>query len=339
MGAYTSNFAAIDIGSHTIRLLIAEMSAEQELSPIIVERRITRLAKNFHIGHRLKDRGIAESIHVLKEYTRLLEQYHVRSLACGATGVIRRSGNRNDFLDIIQKETGIKCLIISEDSEAFLSTKGILSVLPPIPGRVLAFDLGGSSTEFTLSQTKGERPIWNTSVFIGAATVTERYLSAEDPPGAEDVERARRLISENLEHVFAALVDFENVDRHHRIMTVGTAGTVTTLAAMNLGMTTYEPYRINGVRLDRSWLVETIGLLARSAIHERRGITGLEQGREDIILGGALIVDEILRGLKRDSFIVADSGLLEGLLLELIERENEWPRTMATSLTWRKRKG
>ena len=116
---------------------------------------------------------------------------------------------------------------------------------------------------------------------------------------------------------------------------VGTAGTVTTLAAMILEMTVYDPSRINGLILPKAWLARLIGLLAETPLEERQKLAGLEKGREAIILGGALIVDELLRGLEQVHLTVVDSGLLEGLVLALIEKEYGCPESLASALTFR----
>ncbi len=124
---------------------------------------------------------------------------------------------------------------------------------------------------------------------------------------------------------------------------VGTAGTVTTLAAMYLNMERYVPYRVNGLVLTKDWLSLTIESLAQMPLAQRRLIAGLEPGREDIILGGAVIVSEILSCFGQDRFIVTDAGLLEGLLIDLIEKESGLyggeAAGLRTGLTWRLQKG
>ena len=124
---------------------------------------------------------------------------------------------------------------------------------------------------------------------------------------------------------------------------VGTAGTVTTLAAMCIKMERYVPYRVNGMVLSKDWLSRMIESLAKMPLAQRRLLAGLEPGREDIILGGAVIVSEILSCFGHDNFIVSDAGLLEGLLIELIET-GPTPSSgegagLRTNLTWRFQKG
>ena len=206
------------------------------------------------------------------------------------------------MLDRIAAETGIECKILSEETEAMLSAKGVLSALPETGSDLLTFDVGGGSTEFVLMGKK--IAIRNASRPIGAATLTEAYLKA-DPPGAEAVERAA--LGARSEIISAKEQLYENMNKTGIISfvglrLVGTAGTVTTLAAMYIKMERYVPYRVNGVVLTKEWLSHTIESLARMPVAQRRLIAGLEPGREDIILGGAVIVSEILSCFGQDRF-------------------------------------
>ncbi len=335
MGGADDNprYAAVDIGSHTIRLLVARLDENRILVPVQSERRITRLAHQFQSDQSLKQPAIRASMEVLREYADILASRGVRSVACGATGVVRRAVNGSRFMDEVRACTGLSGSILSESSEAFLSAKGVLSVLPPNGKGVLTFDLGGSTTEFLAVEPNGDEPAWSDSVFVGASTITERFL-AEAPPSADSVRQARDAIGEVIREVMRRCSTGMEADRLTWEL-VGTAGTVTTLAAMHLRMDPYEPYRVNGAALTRDWIEFMMGRLARTSLAERRLLPGLEEGREDIILGGALVVHEILLGLGRSGLLVADAGLLEGLLLDLVERECFGPAGLRTPLRWR----
>ncbi|MCE5242058.1 MAG: hypothetical protein LLF99_02595 [Desulfobacteraceae bacterium] len=329
-------FAAIDAGSHTIRLLVATLGENLEITPLKTERRITCLARGFREGRTLKEAGMSGSLAVFREYAAILEDYGAGPAACGATGVIRKAVNGKEFLERVHEETGIRARILSEEAEAILSTRGVLSVLPSREGAVLTFDLGGSSTEFTLVDTARDEPLWNTSVFIGAATVTERWL-LDDPPGSPACAAAARDIREALAPALATVHELlREAPESRPFRVVGTAGTATTLAAMRLGMAEYRPFLVNGSALSTAWLDETIALLSRSTLEARRGIRGLEKGREDIILGGGMIVRAILEGLGLDGLTVVDGGLLEGLLIDEIESRCGLPHSLKTPLTWRR---
>ncbi len=337
-----SCFASIDIGSHTSRMLIAQKHAT-ELVPVRMERRVTRLARDFSNAGVITEEAQQRNISALKEYISILKEFRAGKIACGATGVVRRAKNSQAVLDRITAETGIECGILSEETEAVLSAKGIMSVLPETGNDLLTFDIGGGSTEFLLTLRGMDSSMRSASRPLGAATLTETYLR-DDPPGPGAVEQAALAARNEITSAKEQL--YENLNNTGTIPNpelAGTAGTVTTLAAMYMKMERYVPYRVNGLILTKDWLSHTIGSLAQMHLAQRRSIAGLEPGREDIILGGAVIVSEILSCFCRDSFIVTDAGLLEGILIDLVEKEAGLSGGEAagprTSLTWRMQKG
>ncbi|MGP0044379.1 MAG: hypothetical protein ACLPVJ_06150 [Syntrophobacteraceae bacterium] len=323
-------------------MLIARKNGTQ-LAPVRVERRVTRLAQDFQQAGSITEKAQDRNISALKEYISILREFQVAKIACGATGVVRRAKNSRAVLDRIAAETGIECKVLSEETEALLSAKGILRALPAIGTDLLTFDIGGGSTEFVLMEK--ETAIRNASRPIGAATLTEAYLKA-DPPGAEAVQRAALFAGSEI--ISAKEQLYENpcntgIMPSLGLQLIGTAGTVSTLAGMYLKMERYVPYRVNGVVLTKEWLSHTIESLAQMSLAQRRLIAGLEPGREDIILGGAVIVSEILSCFGRQRFVVTDAGLIEGLLIELVEKESELSggetAGLRTGLTWRLQKG
>ena len=332
--------AGVDIGSHTTRLLIAKKTGRR-LVPVRSERRVTRLAEGFQREGTITEEARQRNLEALKEYAAILLEFDVDGISCGATGVVRRAKNSEEVLERIGAETGLKCRVLSEESEAELSAKGILSAIRTGDKEPLMFDVGGGSTEFVLPAAQG--CVLSTSRPIGAATFTEKFLGG-DPPGIEAVNRAateaRRQIESAKTQLFESSLKTGRIVSSGELPLAGTAGTVTTLAAMNLGMKRYVPYLINGAVLSLEWISSAIGSLARMALAERRTLTGLEPGREEIILGGAVIVSQILACFGSDRVIVSDAGLLEGLVIDLAERESGLPgaRLAAgprTDLTWR----
>ncbi len=334
----SGHFAAIDIGSHTTRMIVARIDGG-ELVPVCNERRVTRLARNFRNGE-LAPPAVDRTLEALSDYRSLLDRHKVGRIACGATGVARRALNSADLIPKIAGETGISISVLSEQEEAFFSAKGMLSVLPEKEGDFLFFDVGGGSTEFLLACLEEDGPVWSASIPVGAAVLTEMFLS-DDPPGIEAVGKASFAVREKVkaarEQMPTKLAACGKAS-FQSLKLVGTAGTVTTLAAMFLQMDEYTPYRVNGQVLSREWLSGTVAGLAQMPLFSRRLIPGLEPGREDIILGGAVIVDEIIACYEQSSFIVTDAGLLEGLLLDIVEKERGLARGLRTGLTWRLKK-
>lgn len=333
---FTSRWAALDIGSHTIRLLIAESQGENIIVPVCRRRRITRLAKNFSQSLTLDHESIEDSLEALNEYAELLSRYGVGMVNSGATGVLRKARNAAEFLVRVREATGIEAAVLTEEEEALISTRGMLSVLSPLPPVILCIDIGGSSTELMLVDTAHSRSLWNTSIFLGAATLSERFLFG-DPPEAPALLQAESHARDALQaplSELAAVLDRARIP-DHQLELVGTAGTITTLASMFLEMAVYEPSRVNGVVLSASWLDQVTRKLSRSTLAERRMIPGLERGREAIILGGTLIVLELMKMLELPRMTTVDSGLIEGLLIGLIEKHRGWASSLFTPLTWR----
>lgn len=312
-----------------------------ELSPVCIERRVTRLAQGFQGTREILPDAMRRTIDALDEYRAILERYRVQGVACGATGVARRARNSELFLNRLVHETGMPVAILSEEEEAFLSAKGVLSVLPPSKRDFLCFDIGGGSTEFLFLRAGMLKPAWSGSMPVGAATITQSFLT-DDPPLRGNVDIAAGFaFSSILELKERMLPAVPCLSGHSSppIRLAGTAGTVTTLAAMYLKMTEYVPYRVNGLVLEKEWIDHIVTAMAKMTKTRRRAIPGLEPGREDIILGGAIIVHQILDCFSTDRFIAADAGLLEGLIIELAEKKIGHSLRLTTSLTWRIQKG
>jgi exopolyphosphatase/guanosine-5'-triphosphate,3'-diphosphate pyrophosphatase len=276
------------------------------------------------------------SIEVLAQYADLMAAHDVGSVACGATGVVRRAINGPRFMEDVGTRTGIRGEILSESSEAYLSAKGVLAALPRNGLGTLTFDLGGGTTEFLKVEPSADAPSWSDSVPVGASTITQRFLG-EAPARDDALRQAREAIRSAIREVLGRAVRESTgtgaASRSWEL--VGTAGTVTTLAAIHLQMAPYVAHRVNGVPLTHGWVRELVQRLQRMSLDERRRMVGLEAGREDVILGGALIVDEILAGLGRSRLLAADAGLLEGLLMDLVEKEALGRPGLRSPLRWR----
>lgn len=301
--------ASVDIGSNTLRLLIAEGRSTGPLKPIRVERRITRLGERFLPGRILQPPAMARSIAALREFARRMTENGVQDYLAAATAVVREAGNKAEFLHRVEEEAGLRVRLLSGTEEAELALRGAALVAAGREAPIALFDIGGGSTE-VIRQVPGETPgVESMSLPIGVVHLTETFLR-DDPPGLEACGRLAGHVRAIFEAVtFAAPLD--------RLLWVGTAGTVTTLAAMYLELEHYEPDRINGAVLERPWLAHLCKRLAVTPVAARRGIVGLEPGREDIILAGALVTLELMETFRFSRVTVSDAGLLEGLFLEL----------------------
>jgi exopolyphosphatase/guanosine-5'-triphosphate,3'-diphosphate pyrophosphatase len=301
--------ASIDVGSNTLRLLIAEPAVSAPIRPIQVERRITRLGENFLPDKTLQPQAIDRSVAALKEFVELMGQNGVSNYSAGATAVVREASNGSNFLDLVERQTGLRVRLLSGSQEARLSLLGVSSVISQSDSAMVIFDIGGGSTELVWKGEGDNRAIESRSLPLGVVHLTETFLQ-RDPPGYESCSKLRS-------HVSRSLTDFSFNKELPDALWVGTAGTVTTLASMWYELDEYDADRINGTVLQRKWLVDLCERLAEMKLAERRELRGLEPGREDIILAGGLVTLELMDTFGFSRFTVSDAGLLEGLFLDL----------------------
>lgn len=295
--------ASIDIGSNTLRLLIVEKTPGG-LKPVFRDREIVRLGKGFFPSRRLSTQSIEGALRVLKRFMNKADQEGVTQVRAVGTGVLREAQNRGPFLERIAAETGLAVEIISGLEEARIMARGVLAQLQVSTEKTVVFDMGGGSTEFVFL-IQGE-PADKLSLPIGVVGLTERFLLS-DPPTSKELDSLL-----NYCRIFLK----ENLPQNGIIKNlIGTAGTVTTLAAMDQKLTEYDPDRINGAVLTRDRLGLIAGEILSIPFSRRAKLPGLEPGRADIIGAGILLVIEILDHFSLDSLRVSDAGLLEGLVL------------------------
>lgn len=301
--------ASIDVGSNTLRLLISEPAVSGSLRPLQVERRITRLGENFLPQKTLQPPAIERSILALTEFVDLMQRRGVSEYLAGATAVVREASNGRHFLDQVQARTGLRIRLLSGSEEARLAFLGVASVVPDRKAEMAVFDIGGGSTELVWKPAGEVNSVESSSLPVGVVHLTETFLQ-EDPPGPEAGAELRQYVSK-------VLAGLSFPAKGVTTLWVGTAGTVTTLASMRLKMQEYDPDKINGTVLDRTWLADLCNNLAQMEIAQRSNLPGLEPGREDIILAGGLVTLELMDTYGFSRFTVSDAGLLEGLFLDL----------------------
>jgi len=297
-------FASIDVGTHTTRLLIAHLH-DRLLTPILVKRVITKLGMCFESGY-IDATGIKNLIETLKIYNALMQKYHVQGYRVVGTAVLRKTKNKDQVLHAISQETGLTLEVIEGKTEAHLTAKGVLSTLEVETKPMLIADIGGGSTELIWM---GENELVK-SLPLGATWLTRNFLKS-DPPIPEEIKKALNTAIE---------IIFSQTSFPFPTMFIGTAGTVSTLAAIDLKMTVYQPHLINGHILSQRRVEEIFSVLAKLPASARPSIPGLEAGREEIILGGTIILLALLEAFKQGKLIVSEGGLLEGILIDYLEK-------------------
>lgn len=293
-----SNVAAIDIGTNSVRLLILD-SAGAEL---VREMNITKLGQGVDNTKALHPDAVDRTIQVLSTYGGLLKQHAVARLRATATSAARDASNRDHFFELVAKSIGQAPELISGDEEARLSFQGATAGLSAELGPFMVFDIGGGSTEFARGTTAPEQHI---SVNMGGVRITERYLHS-DPPTGSEVHSAREHIRELITEVRSA-VDAKGVRTW-----LGLAGTVTSFAAYAANLTTYDPSVTHGFVLSKEVIRAFCAKLLAIPTAERAGLL-LEPKRAGVIVGGALVLDEIITQFDLDRIVTSERDILDGL--------------------------
>lgn len=308
--------AGIDIGTLTCRLLIAQVTPEGQVKALDADRRIVRLGEGVDQGKCLNARAMAQVVETIREWQKRIETHDVRGAIAVATSAVREAQNREEFLARVKNETGLEIEVIDGKEEARRTLLGIQYGLPQDVSDWLGLDIGGGSTEFILSRQGALADV--VSVDLGVVRLTERVLKT-DPPTLGEIDEAKRLI---LNHTREAVRSWENLAG---VALVGTAGTITTLAAMAQSLTTYQPERVHNYSLG----LETVLGIEKDLIGRpkaaRVGVPGLEAGREDVIVAGTLILRCIMEDLGFDRCLVSEYGLREGMLIDLARRMAHHP--------------
>ena len=245
----------------------------------------------------------------LDEFSRVMRNFQVREVYAVGTGLVREAENREAFLEGVYEHAGIRVKPIRGEEEAWLTGKGVLHALDMGKNPFLIFDLGGGSTEFLLGMGENREA---KSIPLGAMTLTRGYLKT-DPPADEELAAASLHIDEGLRNAFSAVQD----GLGSRSL-IGTGGTVATLAAMLEGISPedLDPQKVNGLSLEKMRIEALYGKMKSLSLEERVRLPGLDEGRADVILAGALVVIRILNFFGSLQLTACMSDLLEGILID-----------------------
>jgi exopolyphosphatase/guanosine-5'-triphosphate,3'-diphosphate pyrophosphatase len=311
--------AAIDVGSNTIRLLIGNCR-EGGIEHVVYERRITRLAEGITRSGILRDDRIDASVAVLKEFSSFIEQNGIKTVDAVATSALREAVNSKVFIERVLADTGISVNVISGEKEAQLTMKGVLSSFPEsvlnMYHSLLIMDIGGGSTEWILCM--GKSPVGIGSIPIGVIKLLEKCIKT-DPVSEADISDLNR-------EILSAVEMFKKDIGNHmekKAGFVGTAGTFSTLASLDLHLKTYSRGKIHFHRISLERLLGIRNKLVALPLKERMNVAGLEPGRADLIIPGIQFTIILMENFAFDELTVSDYGLLEGVFLESLEEGDE----------------
>jgi exopolyphosphatase/guanosine-5'-triphosphate,3'-diphosphate pyrophosphatase len=298
--------AAIDCGTNTIKLMVADLPAGTVLER---EARVVRLGQDVDRTGRLGDEALARTFAAIDEYALAIGRHPVERIRFCATSASRDASNADVFAAGIRERLGVDLEVVAGHEEARLAFDGAVRNLrdaPEVP--VLVIDIGGGSTELILGDTA---PTAENSMDIGSVRMHERHLHS-DPPTAAEIKSATADIDAHL--------DAQPVPVEHAATVVGVAGTITTVAAMVLDLPAYDREAIDQAVLPAAGVHEATARLLAMTVEERRALPFMHPGRADVIGAGALVLDRALRRTRSGSLLVSESDILDGIAWSLVER-------------------
>lgn len=292
------NRAVIDIGTNTLLLLIVDGNQRR----VVDLCRFGRLGKGLDASGNLAEDSVAKSLEICREYRRVMNEHGVEAPRVIATQAMREAKNAATFVGPAEQILRAKLEIIAGAREAELAFLSVAKTFPELDGQAyVVVDVGGGSTEFIT--TDGKRVVSAVSIPIGAVRLTERHLKS-DPPSAQELA------------ALEADIDARLPELPLNVPIIGTAGTATTLAAVALELSTYDPDKVTGSRLTPEDVVDLYGRLARATVDQRKVMPGIEPQRADVIAGGAAIYARIMHRTNAPVFIACDRGIRWGLVYE-----------------------
>ncbi|QWW20189.1 Ppx/GppA family phosphatase [Schaalia sp. 19OD2882] len=320
-----TRIAAIDCGTNSIRLLVADADSRDGrpvLHDLTRQMRIVRLGQGVDRSGVLAPEAIERTMTAVREYKGIIDEFGCRALRFVSTSAVRDASNREDFIGAVVQVLGIEPEVVPGHEEAALSFAGAVSgVAPRWPRPLMVVDIGGGSTELVLGRTSVDCAI---SVDMGSVRVTEKFFHDCHPeagiPAAAEA-RAITWIDERLDEA-AAVVDLTKVGT-----LVGVAGTVTTVTAQALGLVDYQPSRIDGAVLTLEEIRKAVRFMVDEPVSVKAALGFMPRGRADVIAGGALIWSRIVervaaatggQGRGIDRVLTSEHDILDGIALSLL---------------------
>ena len=292
--------AAVDCGTNSTRLLIGD--GRRSLERLM---RITRMGEGVDATGRLAPQAIDRVVGVLREFRSSMDRHGVTRCRVTATSAARDAANRDEFFDLAEAVLGHRPELLSGIEEGRLSFAGATADLDPVDGPFLILDIGGGSTEFVVGTTEVEGTL---SCDIGCVRLTEQWIE-HDPPLPEELVACLSIAEGHVDDVLRVVPAAAGA----RTL-VGLAGTVSCVAAVEIGLATYDRDRIHHFRLSREAVEDVFRTLATETRAERLENPGMEEDRADVIVGGLAILVKVMRQMGFDECLVSESDILDGLV-------------------------
>jgi exopolyphosphatase/guanosine-5'-triphosphate,3'-diphosphate pyrophosphatase len=299
----TRRYAAIDVGTNSVKLHVGELLDDGEWRTVVDRSEMTRLGEGIHETGRLGEQPLRRTVDAIAELADQARREGAEQIVAVGTAGLRQAANSDEFAAAVREQAGVEVEVISGEEEARLSYLAAAEALQMGDGKVGVFETGGGSSQFTFGD--GGRVTERFSLDLGAVPVTERF-GLDRAVDEETVGAARAEIASQL-----GVLD----GRPPLDVLAGIGGAITNLAGVQLGLERYEPDRVRGLELEAAEVDRQIELYRTRDAEQRRSIPGLQPKRAEVILAGACIVRTVLAKLDRDSLTVSDQGLRHGVLL------------------------
>jgi exopolyphosphatase / guanosine-5'-triphosphate,3'-diphosphate pyrophosphatase len=294
--------AAVDLGTNSTRLLVADL-ADVRVDDVVRRLKITRLGEGVDERKRLLPGPIARVRNVLVDFRREIAELGAERTLLVATSAVRDAENGEAFLGEIEWSYGFATRLLSGDEEAQLTFRGA-ALGRHLAEKTLLLDIGGGSTELVVGDTDGLR--FHDSLELGSVRLTERFLHS-DPPSADELDACAQAAREVL---VARIPDVRSNGA------IGVGGTITSIAALDLGLEDYDPKQLHGHPLSRTGVAAQLERLAALPVAERGELPALDPDRAPVIVGGAVILQEALERFGLESIEASEHDLLDGAALE-----------------------
>ncbi|MEI6632548.1 MAG: hypothetical protein WCP22_01885 [Chlamydiota bacterium] len=299
--------SAIDIGTNSVRLLVADVSSGGELAPLDRGLEITRLGEGMAGRGTIGDAAADRTLAAVERFAALARKARAETILLFGTCALREAANGGSFARRVKEATGLDVRVLSGEEEAGLAWRGITRTLSrPLDGTA-AIDIGGGSVEITAAPGGGTPA--PASIDLGCVRMTEQFL-LHDPPGTQELDALRAFASRAL----AAEVS-PSVPRPAARL-VGAGGTITAAAAIDLGLRRYDPEKVHGALLSSVRVSALAARLAAMPLAGRKSVPGLEEKRADIIVAGLVVLEAVMDYFSARTLTVSDEGILHGALLE-----------------------
>ena len=296
---------AIDIGTNSMRLLVAEY-IDGKLYNREKFVNTTRIGQGVDSEGYISEEAIERNIKALKEFSDIANEKGCEYIYCIGTSALRDSKNGNEFINLAKVETNVDVDIISGEEESNLAFIGVLQGLDDT-NNILVLDIGGGSTEFILGDESGIK--YAKSENVGALRMTEKFLST-DPICENEFEDMSNFIEETISDTINILKE-KNIRQ-----IVGIGGTITSVSAINQELETYFMEKIHGSKVNEKELDNILQNLKKMTLNDKKNIKGLQPKRADIITAGVRILNIIMKKLEKENIIVSEYDNLEGLICQ-----------------------